>query len=150
MRFFAAGENEYRRDRQQRFWEGFNITHSDTYIDANNFPLTIDNVGTTEPRLAFQKMIQDQGLHTPDGNIEAMRRERWTGNGTLVYDASPFIIRLGGAVKFRQNQGTSSTNVPYRIFYLGLQRLYDQSTALLNLKLPHLVNPTTVREAHLN
>ncbi len=150
LRFFVAGENEFRRDRQQRFWDGFNITHSDTYIDENNFPITIDNVGNTEDRLNFQKMIQNQGLRTPDGNIEAMRSERWTGNGTLVYDASPFIVRLGGAFTYRQNQGNNSTNVPFRIFNLNRQGLYDQSTALLNLKFTHLVNPTTFWEANLN
>ncbi|MCA9730687.1 MAG: TonB-dependent receptor [Deferribacteres bacterium] len=150
LRFFVAGENEFRRDGMQRFWDGFMINHADTYIDENNFPLTLDNVGTGADRLAFQQMIQDQGLYTPNGTIEATRRERWTGNGTLVYDASPFIVRLGAALTYQSSQGGSPTNIPSRIFNLHRAGLNDLSTALLNLKFTHLVNPTTFWEANVN
>ncbi|KAA3620213.1 MAG: TonB-dependent receptor [Calditrichaeota bacterium] len=150
LRFFFAGENEFRRDRNQRFWEGFDINHSDTYVDENNFPLVIDDLSARQEAQDFQTMIQQQGLHMRDNFTENALSERWTGNGTLVYDASPFIVRLGGALTFRRNQGDTFTNLPARIFNLENQTIADQSTALLNLKLTHLVNPTTFWEVNLN
>ena len=149
LRFFVAGQNIFRRDRIQRFWNGFDFQHADTYVDENNFPLTITRLPNTEKAREFEKWLQDTGISTPDGNIQGTSSQNWIGNGTLVYDANPYIIRVGGALSFSRSEG-SGTNVPARIFNLDRIGQNDASTGLLNVKFTHLINPTTFYEVNFN
>ncbi|MCA9733589.1 TonB-dependent receptor [candidate division KSB1 bacterium] len=147
LKFFLAGDNLFQRDRIARFWNGFDFNNADSYIDENNFPLVTE---------VFGEVLAD-GIHSPDGNIPQTMMERWTGNGTLVYDANPFTIRLGTAFSWQRQQDIEgqhnqlqSPNLFARLGNLDRVGLTDRSTALINLKVTHLVNPTTFYELNLN
>ncbi|KAA3612179.1 MAG: TonB-dependent receptor [Calditrichaeota bacterium] len=147
LKFFMAGDNQFQRDRIVRFWNGFDFYHADTYVDENNFPMVTE---------VFNELVPD-GIHSPDGNIPQTMSERWTGNGTLVYDANPFTIRLGTAVSWQRQQDITgqhnqlqSPNLFARLSNLDRVGLTDRSTALVNMKVTHLVNPTTFYELNIN
>ena len=151
LRFFLAGQNIFERDRTARFWEGFEFNHAPTYVDEHNFPLVLTT--NNDPRV--EALIQQQGLKMGDNAIPASSRNQWIGNGTLVYDAKPFIFRLGGSLSWRRQDdigsvGTSAGSLVSRLFNLDRTQVEDLSTGLLNLKMTHLINSKSFYELNLN
>jgi outer membrane receptor protein involved in Fe transport len=151
LKFFVAAQSIFERDRAARFYEGFNIQHADTYIDENHFPLVLTN--NADP--ALQAWIQQNGLKMDDNSVPAAMRNQWIGNGTLVYDAKPFIFRLGGSVTFRRQDDITSFGNPLgsvtsRLFNLDRNQLEDLSTGLLNFKITHLLSAKSFYEVNFN
>lgn len=138
LKFFIAGQNTFHRDRLRQFWNGFDFNNADSYVDANNFPL----VSTTYNE-EFDR------IYMPDGNIPHASRNRYIANGTVVWDANPFQVRLGGSF-MRQDQESVSTNLPGRVFNYGRVEQAAQSSALMNLKVTHILNARSFYEINLN
>ena len=145
LKFFVAGQNIHENDRIHRFWEGFNFQQSDfPLIDSDSF-----NSGTSlYPET--EAFIQSIGVVTPDGNVQVAGQNRWLGNGTLVLDSKPFIIRLGGSLSYRKRDEVFENRVPARIFNLDRVEQQELSTALVNLKVTHLISSNTFYEVNLN
>ncbi len=158
LRFFAAGERRLLDDYVQRFSNGFNVAHVDeeefialtpaeqqASISAGRFPLVLE-----ADRNAFtESQIQSIGLNFPDGNTPGADREEWIGNGTLTFDAKPFIFRLGGSFNWRK-QDEVVGRIPLMLFNQGRMEQEEFSSALLNLKATHLVSSKSFYEVNLN
>ncbi len=145
MRFFAAGERILEDDRIVRFLKGFNFQHADTPDLANNrLPIVLTRNNTPE----MLSLLQKNGLVLNDGNTPGADRQQWIGNGTLVYDAKPFIFRLGGSFAYR-NQGNISVDPTFRLFN-NRSGHNEFSSALINFKATHLVSPKTFYEVNVN
>jgi len=152
LRFFLAGENIFDRDRIARFWEGFNFTHDSVYVNNRRFPLGISLIN--DPRV--ESYIQQNGLRMQDNAISGASRNQWIGNGTLVYDANPLIFRLGGSFSWRRQDDVNGNSPEIlgswtgRILNLNRIQVEDLSTALVNLKMTHLVSAKSFYEINLN
>ncbi len=151
LKFFVAAQNTFQRDRAARFWNGFNIQHADTYVDDSHLPLVLSK--DRDP--AMEAWIQQKGLKMDENAIPAASREQWIGNGTLVFDAKPFIIRVGGAITWRRQDDIASLGNPLgsvssRLFDLDRNQLEDLSTGLANLKITHLLSAKSFYEVNVN
>ncbi len=153
LRFFVAGERRLVDDRIQRFNRGFNFQHSDTPDFANNrFPIILE---TNRGELGedgysdLERRLQAQGIVMPEGNVPNATREEWIGNGTLVLDAKPFIFRLGATASWRK-QNEILGNLINDMFNQDRIEEEEVSTALLNLKMTHLLSSKSFYEVNLN
>ncbi len=145
LRFFVAAERRLMDDRIQRFNRGFNFQHSATPDFANNrFPLILETNRDAE----LEAAIQRTGLVMPENNVPNASREEWIGNGSLVLDAKPFIFRLSGSMSWRQQDEV----VPDISEMLLNDRVEQEelSTALINLKMTHLVSSKSFYELSFN
>ena len=151
LKFFVAAQNIFQRDRTTRFWEGFNIQHADSYVDDSHFPLVLSNFHDPE----VEAMIQERGLKMDENAIPAASFNQWIGNGTLVFDAKPFIVRLGGSVTWQRQDdilsiGNPAGSISSRLFNLDRTQHEDLSTGLLNLKVTHLLSAKSFYEINFN
>ena len=147
MRFFIAGQNIFDRDRVAQFWQGFDFNHAPTYVDEHNFPLVFTN-NSGDP---LEAMVQQKGIHMRDGLLPNTARQQWTGNGTLVYDANPIILRVGGSLSFQRQDGIGGfPNYPANIFNLDRTRQDELSSGLANLKFTHLLGTRSFYEVNVN
>ncbi len=147
LRFFFAGQDVFQRDRVQQFWNGFDFNHATAYVDENNFPLVF-TTNSGEPLEAF---VQSKGIHMKDGVLPRTTRQLRVGNGTLVYDANPFIFRLGGSFSFQRQDGTGGLpDYTRNLFNTDRTRVDDLSTGLANFKFTHLLGAKSFYEINLN
>ncbi len=133
IKFFVAGENQFDRDWRGVFWEGFrfeNLPDAQGAVDANGIPL--DTVAV---------------LEMGPGNVPALMRNRYTGNGTLTMDFNPIIIRVGGSMTSQEQRGTSLA-IP-EIFNLARLPITETSDLLINTKLTHVLSPTVLYEVNV-
>jgi outer membrane receptor protein involved in Fe transport len=145
FKFFLAGQNAFEGDRVARFLEGFDINHTSTYIDANNFPVvtTFNEPGKTKPKTFTE------GLHFKGGNVPQASRNRYTGNATLIFEQKPFIFRFASALTWQRTQNNINAASINNLFRTRVGKT-DLSTGLYNLKMTHLINAKTFYEVNLN
>ena len=153
LKFFAAGQRILENDRIGRFLNGFDFRHSDTADFANNrFPIILEtNRGPLDPETGYSELettLQQQGLVLNSGNVPNSDREQWIGNGTLIFDAKPLIFRLGGSISWRK-QDEVIGNFPGMIFNDRIEQ-EEVSTALVNLKMTHLISSNSFYEVNVN
>jgi hypothetical protein len=129
IKFFIAGENNFQRDLNTWFWQGFQF---------RNVPSTQGNSVTDTVRL----------LNIAAGNTPGGMRNRYTGNGTLTFDYNPVIVRLGGSFTYQKSQNT--TLPVTNIFDLRRLGLNENSDMLINAKITHIVSPTVLYEININ
>ena len=129
VRFFVAGENRYRGDRQVRFSKGFDFYDR---VDINPLRAKDDTVAH---------------LHYPDGFTPNNMDNLYSVNGTLMFDLSPFKFRLGGAYSTSRTMldDTPMLNV------LNNRQMYDDNqTLLLTGRLTHVLNPKTYYDLNIH
>ncbi len=145
LRFFLAGERRLMDDYVQRFNNGFNFQHSATPNFANNaFPLILE----TNRDAGLEQFIQERGLVMSENNVPNATREEWIGNGTLVFDAKPFIFRVGGSLSWRR-QDEVLGDLTEMLFNDRIEQ-EEVSTALLNAKMTHLLSSKSFYELQFN
>ncbi len=140
LKFFVAGENQFQKDNSVKFWDGFRITdiQDDGLLNGDGSLFTVE---------------------TKPGNIPGTSQSRYTGNGTITYDAYPVQVRLGGTFSWQQNQN-SGTN-PIRRTLITNQTngetwqntrwaMEDKSSALTTLRISHFLDNETFYELNLN
>lgn len=132
VKFFMAGENEFQRDNQKRFWEGFtmyNLPNS----QQDGFDPDDDTV---------------EVLDIKQGNISGVQN-RFTFNGTVSFDYNPYMFRLGGAFTYQRNQGTADPIG--NVFNYGRLAVNRTSNLLLNGKFTHILgDDVTSYEINVN
>lgn len=147
LRFFFAGQNVFQRDRISQFWKGFDFNHSPTYVDESHFPLLITNFNG-DP---LEASIQSTGIHMKDGILPRTSRQLQVGNGTLVYDANPFIFRMGGSFSYQHQDGIGGfPDYTRNLFNTDRTRQDELSTGLVNFKFTHLLGAKSLYEINLN
>jgi outer membrane receptor protein involved in Fe transport len=144
LKFFLAGQNTFLGDRYQLFWPGFTVTHNSTgFVNSSEFPLRDSGLrgGTAGDSIA--------ALVVKPGNIPEANLNRFVGNGTLIFEYKPVIVRLAAALTF-QNQQNNGGNPIRNIFNEDRIPQTDVSTGLYNLKFTHLLGSKTFYEVNLN
>ncbi len=140
VKFHLVGENRFIRDYNPSFWSG-----TPTYwSDGARFDTT--RVFDTGARGGSTK--DSQILYWPSGNVTDRFDNRYSFNGTLLFDFSPVLVKLAGAASWSRTRGrgNSVTNI------FDLQRLSwsDNSNGFLNAKLNYTPSPLTAVELNLN
>src|SRR6267143_4407590 len=128
IKLFIAGENQFQRDTHVQFISPF---HFENLTDKNTAPAETVHV------LDFQA-----------GNVAGTLRNRYSTNGTLTFDYSPFIVRVGGTFSWQRERVNDFPIV--HMFNAARLPLTDQTDGLLNIKLTHFVNSKTFYEVNLS
>lgn len=148
LKVFLSGENVFQRD-QARFFDANPIAFSDgALFDTTKVFDTGFFGGSTSD---YQHLLWDAG------NIPGNMNNRYTANGTIVFDNNPLILRLAGAFSWSRNKGVSisSSNglkeVSDLINLFNTERLptTDRSNLLLNLKGTYILSGNSFIEANV-
>ena len=126
IKFFIAGENNFLRDDQQRFWEGFTLYN----LPNSDSPNDTIHVFEIKP-----------------GNVSGMHN-RYTTNGTLAFDFNPIIIRIGGAFTRSRDQGNQ--DIIANLFDQARLPIAEASNLLLNTKLTHIISNNTSYDVNVS
>ncbi|MFZ4621722.1 MAG: TonB-dependent receptor [Bacteroidota bacterium] len=127
VKFFVAGENQFQRDNQVMFWEGFTVKNLPDLASASGYIL---------PELTIKP-----------GNIPGMLN-RYTTNGTLAFDLQPFLIRIGGSFSAQKTQNTG--DIFANLYDLQRLSITSNSNLLLNAKITHILNTTTSYDVNIS
>jgi outer membrane receptor protein involved in Fe transport len=151
LKFFIAGENQFFRDPSPSFWHGFeypNVDFPDPLVDGPGGGNPGDTLFAGGGVPASSVNSKHGAIKIPEGNIPGKMQNRWTANGTIVFDYNPFIVRVGAALSFTRNR---LNELPVQnILNLARQPITDNSTGLYNLKFTHFVTPKMFYEVNLN
>jgi len=132
LKFFISGENAFNRDTP-KFFDANPETFSDgaKLADTKVFDTGVYGGSTTD----YQYLTWDAA------NIPGNMNNRYTLNGTVLFDNNPLLIRLAGAFTWNRNRGTGATSLGdaftdniMEIFNTARLPVTDQSNLLLNLK----------------
>lgn len=129
IRFFLAGENTSLGDRLQRFSKGFRFNNLIDNGLVTGFPDTVNL------------------LEYPDGFTPGNDQERYSVNGTILFDYSPIRFRMGGAYTYDK---TGIDNRPMLRALNSREYHNVQNSYLITGKFTHVVNPKTYYEVNLN
>ncbi len=136
IRFFLAGENQYRRDRQVRFSKGFEFHN---LVDQNPANPAVSGDNPHPDTIAVYKY--------PDGFTPHNKDNLYAINGTLLFDFQPVRFRIGGVW---QSQNTMINSRPM-LSMLNHRNVSDQyNSMLITGKLTHVLSPTTYYELNLS
>jgi hypothetical protein len=127
VKFFIAGENQFQRDNQVIFWEGFSVKDIPDLASNTNFVL---------PELTVKP-----------GNIPGMSN-RYTTNGTVSFDFQPFIVRIGGSFATQKTQNTG--DIFANQFALSRLGITHTSNLILNAKITHILSTTTSYDVNVS
>lgn len=122
LKFFISGENAFNRDTPK-------------FFDANPEAFS-DGAKLADTKVfdtgAFGGDTSDYQYLTWDAaNIPGNMNNRYTLNGTVLFDNNPLLIRLAGAFTWSRGQGT---NLIVNLFNTARLPVTDNSSLLLNLK----------------
>lgn len=129
VKFFVAGQNSFVRDRNPVFFTGYNFGYLKDAGEA----------GGTKGDSAL--------VRWDDANVPGRSNNRYTANGTLLFDLSELQIRLAGAYS-RDRQ--SNNNILRNIFALDRLGKRDASEALLDAKVGYFLSAKTLLEFNVN
>ncbi|HQF43063.1 MAG TPA: TonB-dependent receptor, partial [Ignavibacteriaceae bacterium] len=137
LKIFLSAENTFDRD-SRKFFDANPLAFSDGAL----FDTTkVYDYGT------FGGAKTDyQILKWDAANIPGNSNNRYTTNGTLVFDNNPLILRLAGAFTWRTGKGTNDI---FNIFNSDRMTITDASSLLLNLKGTYLLESNSFVEAGL-
>lgn len=135
LKFFISGENYFDRD-SRKFFDANPVAFSDgALLDTTK----IYDYGT------FGGSKSDyQYLKWGAANILGNSNNRYTTNGTLLFDNNPLILRLAGAFTWSRGRGTDGI---FNIFNSDRLTTTDVSSLLLNLKGTYLLGANSFVDA---
>jgi len=134
LKVFLSGENSFQRETP-RFYSANPTAFSDgALLDTTKIYDTGFYGGSTS---------EYQYLTWGAGNIPGNSNNRYTVNGTVVFDSNPLILRLAGSFTSSRNQGTNSlvdlATQQFNLFNTSRLPVTDNSNLLLNLKGTYLL-----------
>jgi len=151
VRFFLSGENRFIRDYTPTFWDGSPENWSG--VDADGNPIPVDTLYDTglrggAPHWASADEPDFEVLSMHSGNIPSRFRNRYTFNGTLLFDLKKLQIRTASIYSFQQER---NNELPIRnLFAQERLPLRDESEIMINTKLNYFFNPKTFLEVNVN
>ncbi|WP_337873169.1 TonB-dependent receptor [Ignavibacterium sp.] len=134
LKFFLSGENTFSRD-VPRFFSANPSTFSDGALwdTTKIFDTGVFGGDKNEYRI----------LNWGNANLPGNMNNRYTANGTLLFDSNPLFLRLAGAFSRSQTQGMNNI---INIFNTDRLAKTDISTLLLNLKGTYLLGSNSFIE----
>ncbi len=147
LKVFLSGENKFNRDLPQFFY-GNPTSFSDGAL--------LDTTKVYDTGFYSGKTDEYQYLTWNGGNVPGVMDNRYTGNGTILFDNNPIILRLAGAYTWERTRGASAgiynQNATTLIDLYNTARLpmNDYSNILLNLKGTYIISDNMFAEANVN
>ncbi len=148
LKIFLSGENNFSRDANPQFFYGNPTAFSDGSL--------LDTTKVYDTGFYSGKTDEYQYLTWNGGNVPGVMDNRYTGNGTLLFDSNPIILRLAGAFTWQRTRGqtagvfnTASTTL-IDLFNTARLPMNDYSNLLLNLKGTYLISSNMFVEANVN
>ena len=140
LKIFLSGENRFIRDHTPHFFDGNPTAYSDGAL--------FDTTKVYDSGFYGGSTSEGEFLKWNSGAIPARFSNRYTLNGTLLFDSNPLFIRLAGAASWSRTQ--NNTPDVQSIFNLGRIPLRDNSSLLLNLKTTYLISAKSFIVANVN
>jgi hypothetical protein len=140
VRFFIAGQNRFMRDYTPTFWEGADFgTMYDTGVRGGHAG-------------------DSANVRWLPGNIPGRSSNRYSLNGTILYDAKPLLIKGSATHSWQRTRANGLSDeaavpsvVPLRqLFAMDRLPQVDQSNLLLNLRGTYFIRPTLFGEVTLS
>ena len=168
MKFFLAGQYNYTRNRTALFIEPFSFDPLNKKLPQwsqelwDNGQREFYAPWFVEDGLSGRSDYRDDPLENADGKVVPFKFERnylpnndtrsFTANGTLVYNLSNSIkFRLSGSYDYtRQPQGWDNFQNAVYNYYSNKEDLDVWRRNSLNLRITHIINPTTFYEVGIN
>ncbi len=148
LKVFLSGENNFKRDITPQFFYGNPAAFSDGAL--------LDTTKVYDTGFYSGKTDEYQYLTWNGGNVPGIMDNRYTGNGTILFDNNPIILRLAGAFTWERTRGeqvgvynTANTTL-IDLFNTSRLPINDYSNLLLNLKGTYLLSASTFVEANIN
>ena len=135
VRFFASVENQFYRDPNTRYWDGFNFTGSNATVTAPEITAAHGSQSDTL-NLAYQA-----------GNLIGGLQNDYTYTGTLLFDLGTFQLRGSGSYHTRDGRTTAGFANVLNVSRTALQKNQD---GFGNIKATAFLTPTTYVEANVN
>lgn len=132
LKVFLSAENTFQRDNA-KFFDANPVAFSDgARLDTTKVYDTGFYGGSTSE---YQYLTWDAA------NIPGNSNNRYTLNGTVVFDNNPLILRLAGAFTWSRNKGLTQnqSNTIINLFNTDRLPVADNSNLLLNLKGTYLL-----------
>lgn len=132
VKLFLAGENHFNRDTYNGgpiFWSGANFG----YLQDN---------GSAGGQKGDSALVAWNG-----GNLPRAMNNRYSLNGTMLFDFKPVQVRIAGAFTNNEQQNTSSI---YNIFDLSRVPLFQSNNLLLTGKMSYFLSANTFFEVNLD
>ena len=137
LKVFVSAENSFNRDTP-KFFDANPTTFSDgAPLATTKVYDTGANGGSTSD---YQYLVWDAA------NIPGNSDNRYTVNGTVLFDNNPLLIRIAGAYTWQTLQGTDGI---FNIFNSDRIAKQDVSNLLLNLKGTYLLGSNSFIEANV-
>ncbi len=134
LRIFLSGENAFQRETP-KFFSGNPTAFSDGAL--------LDTTKVYDSGIYGGSTSEYQYLTWGAGNIPGNSNNRYTVNGTVLFDNNPLILRLAGAFTWSRNLGTNSltdlATQQFNLFNTSRLPVTDNSSLLLNLKGTYLL-----------
>ena len=141
LRVFLSGENAFQRETP-KFYSGNPIAFSDGAL--------LDTTKVYDSGVYGGSTSDYQYLTWGAGNIPGNSNNRYTANGTIVFDNNPLILRLAGTFTWSRNKGTNSltdlATAQFNLFNTARLPVTDNSNLLLNLKGTYLLGSNSFIE----
>ena len=149
LKVFLSGENKFNRDITPQYVYGNPVAFSDGAL--------LDTTKVYDTGFYNGNKNDYEYLTWNGGNIPGMMDNRYTGNGTLLFDSNPIILRLAGAYTWERTRGeaagiagTANTTL-IDLFNTARLPMNDYSNLLLNLKGTYIIfNRDMFAEANIN
>lgn len=136
LKFFLSGENAFQRDNP-RYFDANPVAFSDGAL----FDTTkIFDTGFFGGSTSDYQILKWNAANIP-GNLT----NRYTMNGTVLFDNNPLLLRLAGAYTWQRN--SQQINDIRSIFNVSRIPQTDNSSLLLNLKGTYLLESNSFIEA---
>jgi outer membrane receptor protein involved in Fe transport len=137
VRFFASVENQFYRDPNTRYWDGYNFTGNNAVVtsaaDAETHPGTLQS---DTLNLAYQA-----------GNLLGGQQNDYTYTGTLLFDLGEYQIRGSGSYHTRDARNSAGFANILNVSRTAVQQNYD---GFSNIKATAFLTPKTYVEANFN
>ena len=135
VKLFVAGENSFIRDQHPTFWSGANFGYIQSLTDLQGKAVAAGSGGDSA-------LVQ-----WPNANVAGAMNNRYTANGTLLFNFQPLQVRLGGAFTRSKNQ---SNWYLMDMFDLARNDIQDNSNLLLNGKITYTISNSTFAEVNID
>ncbi len=133
LKLFLSGENNFTRDFNPHFFFANPAAYSDGALWDTTHVFDTGFYGGNK---------KDSRILTwQDGNINGRMRNRYTFNGTALYNSNPLMVRLAGAFTWQRRQRNGPTL--FNLFNNERIAQTDFSNLLLNLKATYLTGPNS-------
>ncbi|MGD1044928.1 MAG: TonB-dependent receptor [Bacteroidota bacterium] len=136
VRFFASVENQFYRDWNVRYWDGFNFTGSNAAITAPEITAAHAVSLPDTLNLAYQA-----------GNLMGSLQNDYTYTGSLLFDLDEFQLRGSGSYHTRDARNAAGFANVLNASRTAVRQNYD---GFSNIKATAFLSPKTYIEANLN